>query len=74
MVPGASLLAFKPKRGKALTILLLPLLACMIFIGFCQMCVGEKKTSSEIKPEQSTKESVSILPVNFEEQEEEIYV
>jgi len=58
------------KRGKAITIMLLPLVVIMFVVGWCLYWIGSQKRTGKAQRKPAEKEHVTIMPIVFEENQE----
>ena len=47
---------------------------CIFIMGFFLSVVGEEKRTNEIRREQPKKDYITIMPIVYEEQKEEIII
>jgi hypothetical protein len=60
-------LKIKPKRSRAMIIMVLPALIFFFAMGWVMCCLGEKKGTHKMQPIPNSPESVVILPLVSEE-------
>jgi len=67
---GEMLVASKSKRGKAMIIMLFPLLIFVFIIGWCIYWIGSQKRTDKTRRKQPKKGNVTIMPMILEETQE----
>jgi len=61
---------FKRKRNKALTVMFLPILIFVGFIGWCMYSIGSRKPKRSVKSKSTQNDYVTFLPNVLEEPQE----